>query len=100
MNSSSSMMVSINVPKQTLKGFDRLCRLIGKTRTAVLVELMRSFVLKEGQTIVEQVQQMSSLARTVDKLIKTRVERRSGDQLSNQPETSNKAILRRFSDFS
>lgn len=96
---SESTMVNINVPVQTLRGFDHLCRLIGKTRTAVLVDLMRSFVLKEGQTIIEQVQQISSLARTAENPVKMRVERRSGDELSDPPEPSGKPTLKRFSDF-
>lgn len=96
---SNSMMVNINVPVQTLRVFDHLCRLIGKTRTAVLVDLMRSFVLKEGQIIVEQVQQISSLARTADNPVQTPVERRSVDKTSDPSNPSGNAVGKRFSDF-
>lgn len=96
---SSSTMVNINVPTQTLRGFDRLCRLVGKTRTSILVDLMRSFVLQEGKRIMEQVQQISSLAETADNPVKTRVERRSGDERSDPAKTTGKTKLRRFSEF-
>jgi len=92
-------MVNINVPTQTLRGFDRLCRLVGKTRTAVLVDLMRSYVLKEGQTIIEQVKQISSLARTDDKPVKTAVERRSSNERSDPSKPTEKPLKKRFSDF-
>lgn len=92
-------MVNLNVPTQTLRGFDRLCRLVGKTRTSILVDLMRSFVLQEGQRIMEQVQQISSLAERADKLDKTGVEGRSKLERSDPPKTSSNAIQKRFSDF-
>lgn len=94
-----STLVNINVPIQTLRGFDHLCRLLGKTRTAVLVDIMRSFMLREGRNIIEQVQEISSLARTADKPGKTRVERRSDDALSDPPQPSGKPLQKRFSDF-
>lgn len=92
-------MVNLNVPTQTLRGFDRLCRLVGKTRTSILVDLMRSFVLQEGKRIMEQVQQISSLAECADKLDKTGVEHRSELERSDPSKPMGKAIHRRFSDF-
>jgi hypothetical protein len=96
---SSSNMVNINVPTQTLRGFDRLCRLVGKTRTSILVDLMRSFVLQEGQRIMEQVRQISSLAECGDKPDKTSVERRSEPKTSDPSKRIEKTIQKRFSDF-
>lgn len=93
-----STLVNINVPIQTLRGFDHLCRLLGKTRTAVLVDIMRSFMLREGRNIIEQVQEISSLARTADKPDKTRVERRTGVERCDPPKAASKSELRRFSD--
>ena len=96
---SSSTMVNINVPTQTLRGFDRLCRLVGKTRTSILVDLIRSFVLQEGHQIMEQVQQISSLAECGDKLDKTCVERRSELDTPDPSKPTGKGIQKRFSDF-
>lgn len=96
---SSSTMVNINVPIQTLRGFDRLCRLVGKTRTSVLVDLIRSFVLQEGHRIMEQVQQISSLAECGDKLDKTAVERRSELETFDPSRPPEKAVQKRFSAF-
>lgn len=96
---SSSTMVNINVPTQTLRGFDRLCRLVGKTRTSILVDLMRSFVLQEGHRIMEQVQQISSLAECGDKPDKTRVERRSEVKTPDPSKPAGKVFQKRFSDF-
>ena len=92
-------MVNLNVPTQTLRGFDRLCRLVGKTRTSILVDLMRSFVLQEGKQIMEQVQQISSLAECGDKLVKTGVERRSEVKTPDPSKPARKAIQKRFSEF-
>lgn len=94
-----STLVNINVPIQTLRGFDHLCRLLGKTRTAVLIDIMRSFMLREGRNIIEQVHEISSLAKTADKPDLTRVERRSGDALFDPPQPSGKPLQKRFSDF-
>ena len=92
-------IVNLNVPSQTLRGFDRLCRLVGKTRTSILVDLMRSFVLQEGQRIMEQVQQISSLAECGDKPAKMGVERRSEAKMPDPSRPAEKVIKRRFSDF-
>jgi hypothetical protein len=92
-------MMNINVPSKVLKGFDHLCRLAGKTRTAVLVDLMRSFVLDEGQRIPAQVRKISTVAEAARKSILKRKERRLDDETSDPSKAPGKAIKRRFSEF-
>src|SRR5512139_2454283 len=96
---STSLMVNIKVPTETLRGFDHLCRLSGKTRTAVLVDLMRSFVLDEGQRIPAQVRRISTVAEAARRSILKRVERRSSAGTSDPSKAPRKAIRKRFSEF-
>jgi hypothetical protein len=96
---STSLMVNIKVPTETLRGFDHLCRLSGKTRTAVLVDLMRSFVLDEEKRIPAQVRRISTVAEAARRSILQRGERRSDDETSDPSKAPEKAIKMRFSEF-
>lgn len=64
---SSTTMISVNAPSVLLNSFDRVCRHAEKSRTAVLIELMRSFVLGDGRSIINESRQIAALARAAKK---------------------------------
>lgn len=63
----STTMISVKAPSVLLNSFDRVCRHAAKSRTAVLVELMRSFVLADGKSIIDESRQIAAIARAAKK---------------------------------
>jgi metal-responsive CopG/Arc/MetJ family transcriptional regulator len=96
---SPTTMISLNVPTQTLSGFDRLCRLVGKSRTAVIIDLMRGFVLADSGKIINEVKRIariSNIGRNTSKIVSEgRLESKRRNQSSDASTGSNKC----FSDF-
>lgn len=49
-----SILVNFNAPEITKRRFDEICQATGKTRTAVLVELMEQYILSQGAALVSR----------------------------------------------
>lgn len=47
----NTILTNFNVPPNTRLSFDRLCQMVGRSRTSVLVELMEDFILNKGPGI-------------------------------------------------
>jgi hypothetical protein len=44
-------LINFNAPNSTRLRFDKVCQLVGRTRTSVLVELMNGYVLTKANEI-------------------------------------------------
>jgi hypothetical protein len=44
-------LINFNAPDLTKLRFDKVCQLIGRTRTSVLVELMNDYILTKGNEL-------------------------------------------------
>lgn len=44
-------LINFNAPNSTRLRFDKVCQLVGRTRTSVLVELMNGYILTKGNEI-------------------------------------------------
>src|SRR5687768_12269285 len=92
-------LISVNVPTQTLSSFDRLCSMVGKSRTAVIIDLMRGFVLADSRKIIEEVKRIARLSNIGVNTSKIVSERRSSTLLGKQPSNGSSASKKRFQDF-
>ena len=63
-------LITLNVPVETLRAFDHLCRSVHRPRSSVLVDMMRSFVLIEGKTIGEDSRRIGKIASGLRSLSK------------------------------
>ena len=50
-------LINFNVPILTKMRFDAICQISGKTRTAVLVELMNDFILSQSDLLTHRSRQ-------------------------------------------
>jgi len=67
------LITNFNAPKELRKRFDETCRMRGKTRTTVLIELMEHYVLSQAPVIfnlnerfVKLDQIIANFRRTID----------------------------------
>lgn len=65
-----STLINFNVSTATKHRFDEICRVNGRTRTSVLVEMMEKYVLEQGQALAKRRYQMSAIDRTLEDLRK------------------------------
>lgn len=63
-------LTNFNVPIDTRNRFDAICHASGRTRTSVLVELMKEYVLEEGKRLIERQKELGELdARIQESLV-------------------------------
>ncbi len=51
-------LINFNAPNSTRQRFDKVCQLVGRTRTSVLVELMNGYILTKANEITANNQKM------------------------------------------
>lgn len=61
MKTSDKVLVNFLIERQNKIRFDEICRLIGNTRTQVLVELVNSYVIKTGLELDERLKDMDRI---------------------------------------
>ena len=59
------ILTNFNVPPETRSRFDEICRISGRTRTSVLVELMNQYVLSRTPLLIQQVEDLKGLDRVL-----------------------------------
>lgn len=96
---SRTMMISASIPLNVLRGFDRLCRLMGKSRTATLADLMKAFVLKEGCKIEAESQLVELASKDCIKGSRSGLDEQLSSPTPKSPMMTGKRLERRFSDF-
>lgn len=60
-----TILTNFNSPPDTRIRFDEICRLSGRTRTSVLVELMEEYVLLQGPALVMRNQELQQVDRNL-----------------------------------
>jgi hypothetical protein len=58
---SEPIQTNFNVSSITRNKFDQICRLSGRTRTSVLVELMENYVLNKGPVLSDRIKSIQSM---------------------------------------
>lgn len=96
---SRTMMISASIPLNVLRGFDRLCRLMGKSRTATLADLMKAFVLKEGCKIEAETQLVELASKDPVLSSNSGLERHSSSEIGEASNANGNRLDKRFSDF-
>jgi len=56
-------LTNFNVPTSTRDRFDRVCRISGRTRTSVLIEMMEDYIIHQGSVLKDR----SKRIRMVDR---------------------------------
>lgn len=60
-------VINFNSPRATRDRFDALCRASGKTRTAVLVELMEGYILTQARVLAERKRELSQVDQSLER---------------------------------
>lgn len=62
---SDTVLTNFHVPRDIRNRFDDVCRLIGRTRTSVLVELMDGYIVSKGPEITSRYQAIANLDQSL-----------------------------------
>ena len=61
-------LINFNVPQGIRHRFDEVCRVSGRTRTSVLVELMESYVLTQGKVLADRHVEIRKVDQTLSEI--------------------------------
>lgn len=56
-----TILINFNVPTPVREQFDAICRVRGRTRTSVLLDLMNSYIFDQSKLLAEQAHRMAAL---------------------------------------
>ena len=58
-------LINFNIPNNLKRKFDSICSTIGKTRTAVIIELMDGYITRQTRLLVESSEGSTNVVSTV-----------------------------------
>ena len=60
-------LTNFNAPVTTRRRFDAICHASGRTRTAVLVDLMTDYILQQSQQLLDRDRQLERIDQLLEK---------------------------------
>lgn len=63
-----TLLTNFNAPLQIRQRFDAICRVSGRTRTSVLVDLMESYVISQGDKLAERESRFDRVDQTLEEI--------------------------------
>ena len=68
MLSEHTLLTNFNAPLHIRQRFDAICRVSGRTRTSVLVDLMESYVISQGDKLAERESRFDRVDQTLEEI--------------------------------
>ena len=62
-------LTNFNVPTGIRDRFDRVCRISGRTRTSVLIEMMEDYIIHQGSVLKERSRRIRRIDRKLDQTV-------------------------------
>jgi hypothetical protein len=66
----NTKLINFRTPQDLQETFDMVCHYKSQTRTQVLINLMREYVLNQHQPIVDQIHSLQDLNKNLSEIIK------------------------------